>query len=92
MKEMVKFSCGHIEQKELFGSAAEREKKIAYWGRSCVCSECYRAMQAAEMAEDYEEVVMSYREYKTSEYADCKTKSGSYDAKAKTIIVYVPRR
>jgi hypothetical protein len=33
---------------------------------------------------------MTYAEYKRN-YADCKTKSGSYDAKSKTIIVYVPK-
>ena len=34
---------------------------------------------------------MSYREYKEN-YADRKTKSGSYDKEEKTIVVYVPKK
>ena len=44
-----------------------------------------------ENAENCEEVVMSYREYKEN-YADCKTKAGSYDKTEKTIVVYVPKK
>lgn len=28
MKYNVKFSCGHVQEKELFGKSEEREKKI----------------------------------------------------------------
>jgi len=85
-KYNVTFSCGHTETKELFGSVRERQKKIAYWEQHGKCTECYEKEKYA----DCDEVEMSYAEYKRN-YADCKTKSGSYDAKSKTIIVYVPK-
>ena len=44
-----------------------------------------------EKSENCEEVRMSYREYKEN-YADCKTKSGSYDKEEKTIVVYIPKQ
>lgn len=30
-KYNVKFSCGHTEERELFGKMTERTKKIEYW-------------------------------------------------------------
>ena len=44
-----------------------------------------------EKAENCEEVEMKYSEYKEN-YADYKTKSGSYDKETKTIVVYVPKQ
>lgn len=90
-KYIVNFSCGHTEPMYLFGKETERQRKIAWWEEQGMCTKCYRSWLAVKMAEDYKEVEMSYREYKNGEYANCKTKQGSYDAKAKTIIVYVPR-
>lgn len=46
MKYDVKFSCGHTQTVELFGAGAERERKIAYYERFGMCSECYAKMQA----------------------------------------------
>lgn len=86
MKYWIKKACGHEERVELFGSSGERERKIAYL-ESQVCKECYEKEKYA----DYDEIEMTYSEYKRN-YADCKTKSGSYDAKNKTIVVYVPRQ
>lgn len=85
-KYNVTFSCGHTETKELFGSEAERQKKIAYWEQHGKCTECYEKEKYA----DCDEIEMSYAEYKRN-YANCKTKADSYDNKNKTIIVYVPR-
>jgi hypothetical protein len=85
-KYNVTFSCGHTESKELFGSERERRAKIEYWEKSGKCTECYEKEKYA----DCDEIEMSYAEYKRN-YADCKAKSGSYDAKSKTIIVYVPK-
>ena len=42
MKYTVKMSCGHEEQVELFGSSAEREKKIIYYQECGVCEDCRR--------------------------------------------------
>ena len=47
----VKFSCGHEGTVELFGKSADRERKIAYFEKHGVCSECYKTQQAAAVAE-----------------------------------------
>jgi hypothetical protein len=85
-KYNVTFSCGHTETKELFGSERERRAKIEYWEKSGKCTECYEKEKYA----DCDEIKMSYAEYKRN-YANCKTKAGSYDNKNKTIVVYVPK-
>lgn len=91
MKYSVEFSCGHTEEVQIYGKAEERERKIRYFGKSGLCHECYKKKMNEENAENCEEVVMSYREYKEN-YADCKTKAGSYDKTEKTIVVYVPKK
>ena len=90
MKYMVKFSCGHTEQVELFGKAADRNKKIEYYEKSGVCPACYADQKEVEKSIGCTEVTMSYRQYKT-DYSDCKTVSGSYNGNDRTITVYVPR-
>jgi hypothetical protein len=85
MKYWIKRACGHEEQIEVFGKVSEREYRIKSEEKK-TCRECYQA----EQYKDCDEVEMTYAEYKRN-YADCKTKSGSYDAKSKTIIVYVPK-
>ena len=91
MKYDVTFSCGHTEVVELYGKSEDRETKIAYYGKSGICRKCYEKMMNEKNSENCEEVRMSYREYKEN-YADCKTKSGSYDKEGKTIVVYVPKQ
>ena len=81
MKYDVTFSCGHTQEVQIYGKAEERERKIKYFGKSGLCPECYKKMNE-EKAENCEEVEMKYSEYKEN-YADCKTKSGSYDMKKK---------
>lgn len=44
-KYQVTFSCGHIEEMQLFGKVKDRERKIEYWERNGLCSECYRKQQ-----------------------------------------------
>lgn len=89
MKYDVKFSCGHEETIELFGKGTERERKIVYFEKYGVCSCCYREMKEMEKAAGCKEVEMFYGKYK-KEFANCKTKAGSYNGETKTIIVYVP--
>lgn len=89
MKYTVKFSCGHEAEIELFGPTKERERKIKYYEQYGVCPDCYREQKEIDKSIGCKEVEMPYREYKTN-FADCKTKAGSYDGKKKTIIVYVP--
>lgn len=85
----VKFSCGHEERIELFGKMTERDNKIKYYERYGVCPCCYREQKEMEKAAGCEEREMYYGDYKKN-FADCKTKAGSYNGTAKTIIVYVP--
>lgn len=47
-KYTVKFACGHEEVINLYGSHAERERKIAYYQEHGKCSECYKAEKKAE--------------------------------------------
>lgn len=90
MKYDVTYSCGHEGVVELFGKNKERERKLKWYQSSAVCQECYQREQAKEMEEKgYQEIEMHYSEYK-NKYSGCKTKSGSYDKRNKTIIVYVP--
>ena len=91
MKYDVTFSCGHVEVKELFGKVDDRKKRIEWWERNCVCSECYRVQKEIEASLDSDEVEILYRDYK-KDYSECRTKSGSWNAEKKTVIVYVTRK
>ena len=91
MKYDVTFSCGHTETVEIYGKAEDREKKITYYGKSGICRKCYEKIMNEKNSENCEEVEMKYSEYKEN-YADCKTKAGSYDKETKTIVVYVPKQ
>lgn len=91
MKYDVKFACGHVHTVELFGTAAERERKIRYYEERGLCPDCYKAQKSQEMAAEHDEVEMFYGDYKR-DYAGCKTKPGSYNTATKTIVVYVPRQ
>ena len=89
-KYYVKHTCGHEVQVELFGKTADRGNKIE-WLETTLCPECYARQQAQKENKgmQIEEVEMLYSNYKNN-YAECKTLSGSYDKKAKTIVVLVP--
>ena len=86
----IVFSCGHTETVELFGKSTDRDSKIAYYGRCCVCSACKAAERAAKLAENHDLIEMRYGEYKTK-YSSCPTVSGSYDPVKKTIKVWIPK-
>jgi len=91
MKYTINHTCGHESEKQIYGTNAhgERERKVAYY-ESLPCPECSTKEKATKSGTEIEEIEMHYSEYKNN-YADCKTKPGSYDGKAKTIIVYVPK-
>lgn len=82
--------CGHVGTVELFGAWKDRERKMEYMSENYLCPECYKKFLEEQKAEGCEEVEMHYSQYK-KEYADCKTKEGSYNKRTKTIIVYVPK-
>lgn len=42
-KYEITFSCGHTEIKQLYGPTKERERKIEYFKKEGLCSECYKA-------------------------------------------------
>lgn len=84
MKTTVERTCGHSETVEVFGSREQRERKIwAYEQHEC--TECKLKKETANC----EAIEMHYSEYKEN-YASCKT--GEYNKKTKTIIVYVPKK
>ena len=49
-KYTVNFSCGHTQAMDLVGKTSERERKISYFERSGICSECYMAQQESKKA------------------------------------------
>lgn len=49
-KYTVSFSCGHSDEIQLLGPEAERQRKIAWFGRSGTCVACRRADKAADLA------------------------------------------
>lgn len=57
MKYDVTFSCGHAETVEIYGKTEDREKKIAYYGKSGICRKCYEKMMNEKNSENCEEVV-----------------------------------
>lgn len=89
-KYYVKHTCGHEVQVDLFGKAADRERKLE-WLESTLCPECYAREQAQKANKDMaiKEVEMHYSEYKNN-YAECKTLPNSYNKDTKTIVVLVP--
>ena len=89
-KYNVIFSCGHSEEKELFGKMTERTKKIEYWQNYGICSKCYFEQKDIEKSLEFDKRQMTYREYKTK-YSNYETVPGSYDGTTKTIFVYVPK-
>ena len=90
MKVTVKFSCGHTKVVELFGRGVDRESRIAYYEKYGICSDCYKEKIEINRAIKYQEVEMSYIDYRTN-FKELEAKKGSYNGINKTIIVYVPR-
>lgn len=89
MKYDITYSCGHTCRTNILGKTAERERKIKYYEEYSLCPECYRKMKNEEKSIGCIEVEMKYADYK-KEYADCKTKTGTYNKSEKTIVVFVP--
>ena len=90
MKYNIEFKCGHNEEVALFGSFKDREREIERL-QECNCSACRKLAFQKKMSSEYDEVRMSYSEYKKS-YSDCKTLNDSYDKKTKTIVVFVKKQ
>ena len=42
MKYYVTFSCGHEGEVNLYGKAAERDRRIAWYEKEGICPDCYR--------------------------------------------------
>lgn len=60
-KYEIKFSCGHTETIQLYGKMKDRQRKIEYFEREGLCSECYKKALAQEK-ESKEKVIDSYIE------------------------------
>lgn len=48
MKYTVRFSCGHVEVKVLFGKGVDRERTIQHWQDHGVCTDCFRQKQVVQ--------------------------------------------
>ncbi|MCI0696760.1 hypothetical protein L0337_32740 [candidate division KSB1 bacterium] len=47
-KYQINFSCGHDEQRELFGATKERQRKIEYFEQYGDCSACFKKRKESE--------------------------------------------
>lgn len=41
-KYIIEMSCGHVVTMQLYGKTSERERKIEYFKREGICTECYK--------------------------------------------------
>jgi len=51
-KTTINHSCGHSQVVELYGSLADRERKIKWLEREGLCSACYKAAKDQERIEE----------------------------------------
>ena len=56
MKYYVTFSCGHEGEVNLYGKAAERDRRIAWYEKEGICPDCYRKMKEDERKQADEEL------------------------------------
>lgn len=91
MKYDITYSCGHTCRVDIVGKHDERARRIKYMEEYKICPACYREQKNKEKSIGCIEVEMKYADYK-KEYADCKTKAGSYNKAEKSVVVYVPEK
>ena len=88
-KIMVRFACGHLEEKEVARTAL-RDELIKKWGH-CPCTACCHLREDALYPPDkYRLVRMHYSQY-IGQYKDCHVRTNSYDKNTKYVAVYVPK-
>ena len=56
MKYYITFSCGHEGEVNLYGKAAERDHRIAWYEKEGICPDCYRKMKEEERKQADEEL------------------------------------
>lgn len=67
MKYYVTFSCGHEGEVNLYGKAAERDRRIAWYEKEGICPDCYRKMKEEERKQADEELA-AYADKIEAEY------------------------
>ena len=67
MKYYVTFSCGHEGEVNLYGKAAERDRRIAWYEKEGICPDCYRKMKEEERRKADEELA-AYADKIETEY------------------------
>ena len=65
MKYYVTFSCGHEGEVNLYGKAAERDRRIAWYEEEGICPDCYRKMKEEERRKADEELAAYADKIKT---------------------------
>lgn len=86
----VNYSCGHSGKIQLIGPGRDRENRLAWLERDGLCPDCYKKYLNDKNSQKNYEMKVSYRDYK-NKYSAYPTKKDSYDAKEKSIIIYIPR-
>ena len=67
MKYYVTFRCGHEGEVNLYGKAAERDRRIAWYEEEGICPDCYRKMKEEERRKADEELA-AYADKIETEY------------------------
>ena len=49
MKYDVTFSCGHTQTVQLFGKSADRARKIDFFEKRGVCSNCFKEQRGGDV-------------------------------------------
>lgn len=65
-KYEINFACGHTEIRDLFGKHIDLERKIEYFERNGVCSECWEKQKEAERQAEIEKAKKSAEEFEAS--------------------------
>jgi len=89
VKYTIKMGCGHIEEREIYGSSRYIEDTIKFL-KTSICGKCYMKEQLKNhLAAGYKEVRVSYHDYKYR-YSSLPYLPESYNAADRTIVVCMP--
>lgn len=89
MKYTIKMGCGHLDEREIYGSSKYIEDTIKFLKIS-ICGKCYMKKQLKNhLAAGYKEIRVSYHDYKYR-YSTLPYLPDSYNAADRTIVVCMP--
>ena len=59
----IKFSCGHVETRNIIGKVKDRERKIEYFKEYGLCSACWEAEKKHQFEEQNRKAAEEAKEY-----------------------------